>query len=157
MRRCRASGFEGVHTPRSGQERPSPTKPKSWGRTAVRDTRQSGYGIPQRMGRPLVHNVLDVVNGCAIWWCFLVLDMHSVNLEDQPHRKCLSLVCGAASSAFTTNSREPQMGVPVSPRVEKQLVALDALRGKAHRVADTHSRMARAYRIRSCGCPDCSL
>jgi hypothetical protein len=33
-----------------------------------------------------VSDVLDVVSGFAIWWCFLVLDMPSVKLDGQPNR-----------------------------------------------------------------------
>jgi hypothetical protein len=45
--------------------------------------------MPQWNGSPrmdAVSDVIDVAGGFAIWWCFLVLDMPSVNLADQPHR-----------------------------------------------------------------------
>jgi hypothetical protein len=33
-----------------------------------------------------VSDVLDVVSGFALWWCYLVLDIPSVNLADAPKR-----------------------------------------------------------------------
>ena len=33
-----------------------------------------------------VSDVLDTASGFAVWWCFLVLDLPSVNIQGEPHR-----------------------------------------------------------------------
>lgn len=33
-----------------------------------------------------VSDVLDTASGFAVWWCFLVLDLPSVNIGSEPHR-----------------------------------------------------------------------
>lgn len=33
-----------------------------------------------------VSDVLDTVSGFAVWWCFIVLDLPSVNIENEPNR-----------------------------------------------------------------------